>query len=285
MNTSTYPDPLLAGLQQTVAAALAEDLGSGDITAALVPETQQAEARVICREQAVICGQAWVDEVFRQVDPAITVRWHCSDGERILAGASVFIASGPARGLLTAERTALNFLQTLSGVATAAREYASLVQHTGVRILDTRKTVPGLRLAQKYAVRAGGCHNHRLGLYDAFLIKENHIAACGGVSAAIMTARKRNPGRPVEVEVETLTQLEEALAAGADIVMLDNFNLEQIRQAVVQTKGRAELEASGGYTAESLVAVAETGVDYISVGSLTKHVRATDFSMLFTNAH
>jgi nicotinate-nucleotide pyrophosphorylase (carboxylating) len=285
MSTSASPNPLFAGLQQTVAAALAEDVGNGDITAALVPETQHAVARVICREHAVICGEAWVDEVFRQLDPSIMVEWQRRDGERIRAGETVFTAFGAARAILTAERTALNFLQTLSGVATTAREYADLVQHTHVKILDTRKTLPGLRLAQKYAVSAGGCHNHRLGLYDAFLIKENHIAACGGIGAAIMTARKRNPGRPVEVEVETLTQLEEALDARADIVMLDNFNLEQIRAAVAHNKGRAKLEASGGYTAESLVAVAETGVDYISVGSLTKHVRATDFSMLFTDAH
>ncbi|HYD85320.1 MAG TPA: carboxylating nicotinate-nucleotide diphosphorylase [Opitutus sp.] len=275
---------MFAGLAQTVAAALAEDIGSGDITAALVPENQMAQARVMCREHAVICGEAWVDEVFRQVSPAITVQWQRRDGDRVRPEDSIFVASGPARALLTAERTALNFLQTLSGVATAAREYADLVMHTNVKILDTRKTLPGLRLAQKYAVRTGGCHNHRLGLYDAFLIKENHIAACGSIAAAIATARKQHADRPVEVEVETLAQLEEALTARADIVMLDNFTLEQTRSAVVLNEGRAKLEASGGFTTESLVAVAETGVDYISVGSLTKHVRATDFTMLFTGA-
>jgi nicotinate-nucleotide pyrophosphorylase (carboxylating) len=279
---SASTDPLFAGLTQTVAAALAEDIGSGDITAMLVPESQLAEARVMCREHAVICGEAWVNEVFRQVSPGISVQWQRRDGDRIRPEDSVFVAKGPARALLTAERTALNFLQTLSGVATAAREYADLVAHTKVKILDTRKTLPGLRLAQKYAVRTGGCHNHRLGLYDAFLIKENHIAACGGISGAISTARKQHAHRPVEVEVETLSQLEEALAARADIVMLDNFDLEQTRAAVALNKGRAKLEASGGFTTASLASVAETGVDYISVGSLTKHVRATDFTMLFT---
>ncbi|HEY0962184.1 MAG TPA: carboxylating nicotinate-nucleotide diphosphorylase [Pseudomonadales bacterium] len=274
--------PLFAGLQQTVAAALAEDVGSGDITAELVPATQTAGARVLCREHAVICGEAWVSEVFRQVSPKISVQWLRRDGDRVKPMDAVFVAQGPARALLTAERTALNFLQTLSGVATAARSYADLVQHTRVKLLDTRKTLPGLRLAQKYAVRTGGCFNHRLGLYDAFLIKENHIAACGGIRAAIDTARNQHPGRPVEVEVETLGQLEEALDAGADIVMLDNFDLEQTRRAVAANQGRAKLEASGGFTTESLVAVAETGVDYISIGALTKHVRATDFTMLFS---
>lgn len=282
MMSTQSPNPLFAGLQQTVAAALAEDIGSGDITAELVPAEQCAGARVLCREHAVICGEAWVTEVFRQVSPQVSVQWLRHDGERVRPMDAVFVAQGPARALLTAERTALNFLQTLSGVATAARDYADLVAHTKVKILDTRKTLPGLRLAQKYAVRTGGCHNHRLGLYDAFLIKENHIAACGGIREAIDTARKQHPGRPVEVEVETLGQLEDALAAGADIVMLDNFDLEQTRSAVNANRGRAKLEASGGYTTESLVAVAETGVDYISVGSLTKHVRATDFTMLFT---
>jgi nicotinate-nucleotide pyrophosphorylase (carboxylating) len=284
MNSPHATNPLFAGLQHTVAAALAEDIGSGDITAALVPAEQKAEARVLCREHAVICGTAWVDEVFRQIDANITVQWQRNDGDRVRPDETVFVATGPARALLTAERTALNFLQTLSGVATAAREYADLVQHTGVKILDTRKTLPGLRLAEKYAVRTGGCHNHRLGLYDAFLIKENHIRACGGISQAIATARALHPQRTVEVEVENIPQLEEALAARADIVMLDNFSLELTRMAVALNKGRAKLEASGGYNTESLVAVAETGVDYVSVGSLTKHVRATDFTMLFTGA-
>ncbi len=283
MNNALTANPLFAGLQQTVAAALAEDVGTGDITAALVPQTQTAEATVLCREHAVICGEVWVSEVFRQLDSTITLHWLRRDGERIRPEETVFIAKGPARALLTAERTALNFLQTLSGVATAAREYVDLVSHTSVKILDTRKTIPGLRLAEKYAVLTGGCHNHRLGLYDAFLIKENHISACGGITAAIATARSMHPDRTIEVEVETMAQLEEALAARADIVMLDNFSLDLTRAAVALNKGRAKLEASGGYTTETLVAVAETGVDYISVGSLTKHIRATDFTLLFTS--
>jgi nicotinate-nucleotide pyrophosphorylase (carboxylating) len=282
MNTaSSSPQPLFAGLRQTVANALAEDMGSGDITAALVPADQQAEAKVLCREQAVICGRPWVDEVFRQLDADIRLDWQLREGELCQSDAVVFIVRGNARALLSAERSALNFLQTLSGVATAARRYADLVKHTKVQILDTRKTIPGLRLAQKYAVKTGGCHNHRLGLYDAYLIKENHISACGSITGAVSTARRLHADRKIEVEVETLPQLEEALAAQADIVMLDNFSPAQIRQAVALTKGRAKLEASGGYTSDSLVAVAETGVDYISVGSLTKHVRATDFTMLF----
>lgn len=268
-------------LSATVASALREDIGSGDLTAALVPSDRVATARVICRESAVICGRPWVDAVFAQLDATTTIEWSVSEGEQVAAGTTVFTVRGNARVLLTAERTALNFLQTLSGVATAARRHADLVSHTGVKLLDTRKTLPGLRLAQKYAVRCGGCHNHRMGLYDAYLIKENHIAACGSIAAAVGTARHRSPGVPVEVEVETLTQLEEALVAGADIVMLDNFSLPLIRQAVAQNRGRARLEASGGLDEAALVAVAETGVDYISIGALTKHVRATDFSMLF----
>lgn len=268
-------------LAATVASALREDIGSGDLTAALVPSDRVATARVICRESAVICGRPWVDAVFAQLDATTTIEWSVSEGEQVAAGTTVFTVRGNARVLLTAERTALNFLQTLSGVATAARRHADLVSHTGVKLLDTRKTLPGLRLAQKYAVRCGGCHNHRMGLYDAYLIKENHIAACGSIAAAVGTARHRSPGVPVEVEVETLTQLEEALVAGADIVMLDNFSLPLIRQAVAQNRGRARLEASGGLDEAALVAVAETGVDYISIGALTKHVRATDFSMLF----
>jgi nicotinate-nucleotide pyrophosphorylase (carboxylating) len=269
------------GLQDTVAAALREDIGSGDITAQLVPATQRANASVICRDAAIICGRPWVDEVFRQVDPTLTVTWLVSEGQRVAPGAVVFSVHGQARSLLTAERNALNFLQTLSGVATTARAYAELVAHTKTRVLDTRKTLPGLRLAQKYAVAKGGCLNHRLGLYDAFLIKENHISAAGSISAAVASARTLHPERPVEVEVETLTELEEALTIGADIVLLDNFSLEEIKVAVRQTRGRAKLEASGGYSRDALLATAEAGVDYISVGALTKHLHATDFSMRF----
>jgi nicotinate-nucleotide pyrophosphorylase (carboxylating) len=274
-------NPFFFGLQQTVATALAEDVGSGDITASLVPADSLAKARVMTREHAVVCGAAWVNEVFFQIDPRSKLEWLCDDGAHVKPNDIIFNVTGPARSLLTAERTALNFLQTLSGVATAASHYAELVKHTAVQILDTRKTIPGLRLAQKYAVKTGGCSNHRIGLFDAYLIKENHIRACGGIAQAIDTARALNPGRKIEIEVETMPQLEEALLANADIVMLDNFTLEMLRAAVAFTNGRAKLEASGGYSSESLVAAAETGVDFISVGSLTKHLHATDYTMLF----
>lgn len=273
--------PFYADLPDNVRAALAEDIGSGDITAQLVPADRRTLATVLCREPAVICGSAWVDEVFRQVDAGIEVEWLVRDGAAVTPDTRIFTAQGPARALLTAERSALNFLQLLSGVATTARHYADRVRHTRVQILDTRKTIPGLRLAQKYAVLTGGCHNHRIGLYDAYLIKENHISACGGIAPAIATARHLHAGRPVEVEVENLAQLEEALLAHADIVMLDNFDLARTREAVALNAGRSKLEASGGFNDETLVAVAETGVDYISVGALTKHLRATDFSMRF----
>jgi nicotinate-nucleotide pyrophosphorylase (carboxylating) len=269
------------GLAATVAQALAEDVGSGDITADLVPADNLAAARVLCRETAVICGRNWVDEVFRQIDPGLQLHWQVYDGAKVAPNTIIFTVQGKARSLLTAERTALNFLQTLSAVATTARTYADLVKHTNTRILDTRKTLPGLRLAQKYAVQCGGCSNHRIGLYDAFLIKENHIVACGGIPAAIATARKLHPGRLVEVEVESLAELQQALDANADIVMLDNFSLAQTKDAVALNKGHAKLEASGGYDTTSLVSVAEAGVDYISIGALTKHIRAIDFTMLF----
>jgi nicotinate-nucleotide pyrophosphorylase (carboxylating) len=275
------PNPLLEGLEETVRGALAEDIGDGDITAELIPAEREAMAQVICRENATICGEPWVNEVFRQVDPDIQLNWEKHDGDSIDPGDVVFTATGKARSLLTAERTALNFLQTLSSVATAAREIADQVQHTDVNILDTRKTIPGLRLAQKYAVQTGGCYNHRIGLYDAYLIKENHINASGGITQAIATARALHPDRKVEVEVETIEQLEEALTARADIVLLDNFTLDMLQEAVILNKGQAKLEASGGYDIKSAVVVAETGVDYISVGSLTKHIQATDFTMLF----
>lgn len=266
-------------LSRQVAEALAEDIREGDITAQLIPESTRASGRVISRENAVICGQRWVDEVFRQVDPSIKVDWLVNDGQKVEPNTILFRFSGPARGLLTAERSALNFLQTLSGTATIARSYADRVAHTSVKLLDTRKTLPLLRLAQKYAVTCGGCHNHRLGLWDAFLIKENHIMACGSISAAVAQAGQIAPGKPVEVEVERLDQLKEALQAGADIVMLDNFSHEQLREAVALTAGRARLEASGNIDDQTLVAVAETGVDYISIGALTKHCQAIDLSM------
>jgi nicotinate-nucleotide pyrophosphorylase (carboxylating) len=269
-------------LSLTVTTALREDIGAGDLTAQLVPASNTAVARVICREAAVICGRPWVDAVFQQIDSSLKVEWAVAEGEAVAADTTIFTASGNARALLTAERSALNFLQTLSAVATTARHYAELVKHTGVQILDTRKTIPGLRLAQKYAVKCGGCHNHRIGLYDAYLIKENHIAACGGISNAVAKARELNAERKVEVEVETLAELNEALQARADIIMLDNFAVELIREAVRLNKCLAKLEASGGFNEHMLVTVAETGVDYISVGALTKHVRAIDFSMLFS---
>ena len=266
-------------IEQNVRAALAEDIGSGDVTAQLIDPATRARGRVITREAAVISGQAWVDEVFRQVDPTVELRWQVRDGERVVPNQVLFEVEGPARSLLTAERAALNFLQTLSGTATICREYADLVAHTHCRLLDTRKTLPGLRLAQKYAVTCGGCHNHRLGLYDAFLIKENHIQACGSITQAVLRAREQAPGTPVEVEVETPEELAEAIAAGADIIMLDEFSLEQTREAVRYTAGRAKLEASGGISRANLVSVAETGVDYISMGVLTKDCKAVDLSM------
>lgn len=270
---------LSAEIDATVRRALAEDVGSGDITAQLIPAERLAHASVITRESAVISGVAWVDAVFRQLDPRVAVHWQVADGERVQADQVLFNLEGPARALLTGERTALNFLQTLSGVATNCRHYADLVEGTGVKLLDTRKTLPGLRLAQKYAVTCGGCHNHRIGLYDAFLIKENHIAACGSIAQAIVAAHRIAPGKPVEVEVESLDELEQALQAGADIVMLDELSLDDMRTAVDLARGRAKLEASGGIGEEMLLAVAQTGVDYISIGALTKHVRAVDLSM------
>lgn len=268
-------------LQADVARALAEDVGSGDLTADLLPADRIGQAKVIVREQAVVCGQAWFDEVFRQVDPRVTVEWLVKDGDSVEADQQLCRLEGPVRALFTGERSALNFLQLLSGTATVARRYADAVAGTKTRILDTRKTVPGLRLAQKYAVRCGGASNHRIGLYDAILIKENHIYAAGSIAKALEEARRLHPNVPTEIEVETLEQLEEALQAGAKQILLDNFSLDDLRQAVALTAGRATLEASGNMELDRLRAVAETGVDFISVGALTKHVRAIDLSMRF----
>ena len=268
-----------AEIEANARRALSEDIGSGDITAQLIPAGRLAYARVITRDAAVICGSAWVDAVFRQLDPRVAVHWQVADGERVAPNQTLFNLEGPARALLSGERSALNFLQTLSAVATRCRHFADLVEDTGVKLLDTRKTLPGLRLAQKYAVTQGGCHNHRIGLYDAFLIKENHIAACGGIAQAISAAHGIAPGKPVEVEVESLEELQQALEAGADIVMLDELSLEDMRAAVGITAGRAKLEASGGINETTLRTIAETGVDYISIGSLTKDVKAVDLSM------
>ncbi|WP_145155675.1 carboxylating nicotinate-nucleotide diphosphorylase [Pseudomonas oryzihabitans] len=278
MSSATSAD-LAQVITENVAAALREDVGSGDLTAGLIPAHQQARARIITRETAVVAGTAWVDEVFRVLDPAVEVRWQVADGERVAPDQVLFELQGPARVLLTGERSALNFLQLLSGTATRCRHYADLVQDTAVRLLDTRKTLPGLRRAQKYAVTCGGCYNHRIGLFDAFLIKENHIAACGGIAQAVATARQLAPGRPVEVEVENLQELEQALSVGADIVMLDELSLADMRTAVALTAGRAKLEASGGVNQDTLLGIAQTGVDYISIGTLTKDVKAIDLSM------
>lgn len=271
------PDSIV--VERNVRAALAEDIGSGDITAALIDPTARASGRVITREDGVLCGQPWVDAVFAALDNRVRVTWMCRDGQRVNAGETLFTVEGAARSLLTGERSALNFLQLLSGTATTCRRYADRVAGTAVRLLDTRKTIPGLREAQKYAVRCGGCHNHRIGLYDAYLIKENHIAACGGIAAAVATARKNAPGKPVEVEVETLAELEQALAAGCDRVMLDNFSLQQTAEAVALASSRVELESSGNVTEDTLLALAQTGVDFISIGALTKDCKALDLSM------
>ena len=285
MPTSTTPlhPALPQDIQESVERALAEDIGSGDITAQLIPSDQTANAGVITREDCVFCGKAWVEEVFRQIDPQVNLVWHVEDGQPVSANSLLFSLAGSARSLLTGERTALNFVQTLSGVATLSRSYAQQVAHTQVKLLDTRKTIPGLRLAQKYAVACGGCHNHRIGLYDAFLIKENHIAASGGIANAVAEAHRIAPGKPVEVEVEDFNELNQALTAGADTIMLDNFSIEDMRKAVALTQGRAKLEASGNVTRDTLVSIAETGVDFISIGALTKHCRAVDLSMRITN--
>ena len=278
MSLSLKP-PAAAVVQANVDAALREDLGSGDITAELLPETERATARVICREPGVLCGRPWVDAVFESIDARVELSWDLGDGDAIAEGAQLFEARGPARALLSGERTALNFLQTLSGTATRCRHYADLVGGTGVRLLDTRKTLPGLREAQKYAVRCGGCFNHRMGLYDAYLIKENHILACGGIHSAVLRAHEQAPGKAVEVEVETLDELDEAIDAGCDRVMLDNFSLDDLHEAVRRTDGRVELEASGNVTEDTLPTIATTGVDFISIGALTKDCKALDLSM------
>ena len=264
---------------ETVTRALLEDVGTGDLTASLIDSSALASATIMTREAGILCGMRFASEAFRQTDPACQLDWRLEDGDSLSAGDELCRIQGPARALLTAERTALNFIQLLSGTATTASLYAARVAHTGVKLLDTRKTLPGLRLAQKYAVACGGCHNHRIGLFDAFLIKENHIAAAGSISAAISTARRAATGKLIEVEVETAEELHQALEAGADRIMLDNFSLEQLREAVQAARGRAELEASGNVTDETLVSIAETGVDLISIGALTKHVRALDLSM------
>ncbi len=279
MDLSLYQDDIIVA----VTAAIKEDIGNGDITAQLIPETQQAHARIISRDKAVIAGQAWVNEVFRQIDANVEVIWKIKEGDLVEPNQTLFELKGNARSLLTGERCALNFLQSLSGTATLCRHYADIVTGTTVKLLDTRKTIPGLRIAQKYAVTVGGCYNHRIGLYDAFLIKENHIMAAGNISNAVKQAHTIAPGKHVEVEVETMSQLDEAIKAGADTIMLDNFTPEEMIAAVQRTRaktsGKVKLEASGGITTDSLRHYAETGVDFISIGALTKDCTAVDLSM------
>jgi nicotinate-nucleotide pyrophosphorylase (carboxylating) len=279
MTTPPLPPPSV--IVNDVQRALAEDVGRGDLTAALIADTE-TRAELVTREDAVLCGTAWFDEVFRQLDSRVTVAWQHRDGERVPAGAILCQLTGPTRAILTGERTALNFLQTLSGTATVTAQYVRALRGARTQLLDTRKTLPGLRRAQKYAVTCGGGHNHRLGLYDAVLIKENHIAAAGGVTAALAQGRRGVAADiPIEIEVESLAQLREAIAAGATHVLLDNFDLDGLHAAVETAAGRATLEASGGVTLENIHAIAATGVDFISVGGLTKHLRAVDLSLRF----
>jgi nicotinate-nucleotide pyrophosphorylase (carboxylating) len=273
-----------ADLDEQVERALEEDIGSGDLTAALIPAGTRGRASVITREHAILCGAPYVDAVFAHIDPAVKVEWKIAEGAAAEAGQALFEVQGPARALLSGERTALNFLQLLSGTATAAHAYAQRLEGTVCRVLDTRKTIPGLRTAQKYAVRIGGGQNHRIGLFDGILIKENHIMAAGSIGQAVAAARARGTQVPVEVEVESLDELRQAIAAGADIAMLDDFPLAVMMQAVALNRAAArplKLEASGGVTLDTIREIAETGVDFISVGSITKHVRAVDLSMRF----
>jgi nicotinate-nucleotide pyrophosphorylase (carboxylating) len=259
---------------------LQEDVGTGDITAELIPIDKTISAKLISKDNGIFCGRPWADEVFRQVDSSLTVKWNIEEGVKLSPNQTLAQIAGSARSILTAERTVLNFLQTLSAVSTMSQYYASLVKHTSVKLLDTRKTLPSLRSAQKYAVRIGGCFNHRMGLFDAFLIKENHIVACGGIDAAVSKAKALCPNKPVEIEVQNLNELELAISAEADIVMLDNFECSNILKAVKLNDGRLKLEASGGIEADMLASIAETGVDYISLGALTKNCQAIDLSLL-----
>jgi nicotinate-nucleotide pyrophosphorylase (carboxylating) len=275
-------DELISAIHQQVTQALIEDVGSGDITAELIPADRFSQASVITREAGVFCGRPWVDEVFRQLDKNVQLTWLVDDGDLLQANQCLLQLSGNSRSILTGERTALNFMQTLSGTATQSRQFAQMAAGQNVKILDTRKTLPGLRLAQKYAVLCGGCHNHRIGLYDAFLIKENHITACGSIEAAILQARLIAPGKPVEVEVETFEELEEAIKHKADIIMLDNFTLDEMRKAVKIADMRVPLEASGNMSIDTLQQVAQTGINFISIGALTKHCRALDLSLRIT---
>jgi nicotinate-nucleotide pyrophosphorylase (carboxylating) len=272
-------DDMRDDITRAVKNALEEDIKSGDITAMLIPEGRVAQAEVITREDCTVCGAPWVNETFAQLDKATNINWQVHDGDRVRAGTTLFTLEGNARTLLTGERTALNFLQLLSGVASKASEFSDAIGDAKIKILDTRKTIPGLRTAQKYAVHVGGCHNHRIGLFDAFLIKENHIAACGGITAAVQAARDIAPGLPVEIETETLEELQEAIAAAADIAMLDNFSDDMLTEALGMERGETKFELSGNLSLERLKDVANLGIDFCSFGSLTKHVRAVDLSM------
>jgi len=278
------PIPVPSDLPDQVQRALAEDIGAGDVTATLIPAGRKGHASVITREPAILCGVPYVNATFQQLDPSVQVEWLAAEGDSVARNEALFKLSGPARAMLTGERTALNFLQLLSATATAAHAYAVLIADTGCRVLDTRKTLPGLRTAQKYAVRVGGGQNHRIGLFDMILIKENHIMAAGSIDQAVASARASGAQVPVEVEVETLDELSQAIAAGADIAMLDEFTLDGMREAVAVNRASErplKLEASGSVTLETIRSIALTGVDYISVGSITKHVRAVDLSMRF----
>jgi nicotinate-nucleotide pyrophosphorylase (carboxylating) len=276
--------PPPADLAQQVERALAEDIGSGDLTAALIPAQKLGRATILTREDAILCGTPYVDATFARLDPAVRTRWAVEEGGQAVAGQTLVALEGNARALLTGERTALNFLQLLSATATAAHRYAARIEGTGCRLLDTRKTIPGLRTAQKYAVRVGGGRNHRIGLFDGILIKENHILAAGSIGAAVAQARAAGRAVPVEVEVETLAELQQVIDAGANIALLDDFSLPLLEQAVAMNRAALrplQLEASGGVNLENIRAIAATGVDFISVGSITKHVRAVDLSMRF----
>ncbi|MAX42764.1 MULTISPECIES: carboxylating nicotinate-nucleotide diphosphorylase [Oceanospirillaceae] len=270
---------LQIAITANVSAALTEDIASGDINALLIPESQTAIAKIITRQDAVLCGTAWVSETFRQVDPSVKLLWHFNDGDNLKADDLIVEVTGPARSLLTGERTALNFLQLMSAVATRTRYFVSKIGRNPVELIDTRKTIPGLRLAQKYAVTCGGGQNHRMGLYDAFLIKENHIAACGGIDKAVQVARTLVPNKLIEVETESLEELEQALQSGVDIIMLDNFSLEDTKKAVELSRGKAKIEASGGINDDTLIDIIQAGVDYVSMGTLTKDIKAVDLSM------
>ena len=268
-------------VRRNVRAAIVEDVGSGDINAALISTDQLATAHLITRTAGVFCGQPWADETCQQIDTSITLEWLVHDGQSVTPGDALLVAHGPARSLLTCERIMLNFVQLLSGTATAASQYVEAISETSAKILDTRKTVPGLRIAQKYAVAVAGAKNHRLGLFDAYLIKENHIAAAGGITESVDVARRRNPHIKIEVEVETISQLVEAIEAAVDMALLDNFSMEKLHEAVTLSDGNIQLEASGGITLENVVSIAQTGVNYISVGEITKNIEPMDLSLRF----